>query len=388
MQMYNFFQVHSQLSDQMKGGKGHSIRSKKGEHSSVNEVEEQSLCITEENRFQNEINPIKLADLGWGDDYKLDKLMRQQIKMVEDGNFDPDALFGGVDSFDLEEAFMWFDIASKDLELHLLKRKSSAGLVASATMGAHSVMDLGSQNFKLQTSGTMLGLGRNRNLSIILQGEADNTQVLGSSQSSSDDEAEKFKNTFLKNSSKYLLFQSRQESNLLVKNKEEEEFDQKTPRVLSSRGSSEEEEKEDRPLQRLNFQGLEELVEESREESMRGDSNVQSHKKIYIDGRSNKKVVGPEEIENLDEVRKGSIVEREVQPTNRLYDSDIFVMSNTTFDEELASLSSRRVSAGKQPYKNMSFVENSRDQTKRNSHVNNPDHQQIKGITSKLFFQQ
>jgi len=30
-----------------------------------------------------------------------------------------------------------------------------------------------------------------------------------------------------------------------------------------------------------------------------------------------------------------------------MYDSDIFVMSNTTFDEELASLSSRRVSAGK-----------------------------------------
>jgi hypothetical protein len=38
--------------------------------------EQQSLCITEENRFQNEINPIKLADLGWGDDYKLDKLLR------------------------------------------------------------------------------------------------------------------------------------------------------------------------------------------------------------------------------------------------------------------------------------------------------------------------
>jgi hypothetical protein len=41
--------------------------------------EEQSLCITEENRFQNEINPIKLADLGWGDSYKLEKLIRNQI---------------------------------------------------------------------------------------------------------------------------------------------------------------------------------------------------------------------------------------------------------------------------------------------------------------------
>ena len=35
------------------------------------------------------------------------------------------------------------------------------------------------------------------------------------------------------------------------------------------------------------------------------------------------------------------------QINNRLYDSDIFVMSNTTFDEELASISSRRVSAGR-----------------------------------------
>lgn len=38
-------------------------------------------------------------------------------------------------------------------------------------------------------------------------------------------------------------------------------------------------------------------------------------------------------------------------------------MSNTTFDEDLASLSSRRVSAGKKPYKNefLSFVDNSQD---------------------------
>jgi hypothetical protein len=50
-----------------------------------------------------------------------------------------------------------------------------------------------------------------------------------------------------------------------------------------------------------------------------------------------------------DEVRKGSIINRDphAQVSNRMYDSDIFVMSNTTFDEELASLSSRRVSAGK-----------------------------------------
>jgi hypothetical protein len=47
--------------------------------------------------------------------------------------------------------------------------------------------------------------------------------------------------------------------------------------------------------------------------------------------------------------------------TNRNYESDIFVMSNTTFDEDLASISSRRVSAGRQPYKNefLNFVDNS-----------------------------
>jgi hypothetical protein len=38
---------------------------------------EESLCVTEENRFENAVNPIKLADLAWGDDYKLDKLIKQ-----------------------------------------------------------------------------------------------------------------------------------------------------------------------------------------------------------------------------------------------------------------------------------------------------------------------
>jgi hypothetical protein len=32
--------------------------------------------------------------------------------------------------------------------------------------------------------------------------------------------------------------------------------------------------------------------------------------------------------------------------SNRMYDSDIFVMSNTTFDEDIASISSRRASIG------------------------------------------
>lgn len=47
----------------------------------------------------------------------------------------------------------------------------------------------------------------------------------------------------------------------------------------------------------------------------------------------------------LDEDNEDDLVNN--HGNNRLYDSDIFVMSNTTFDEELASISSRRVSAGK-----------------------------------------
>jgi len=127
----------------MKNGKGHIVKSKIGEHSSIHDFEEQSLCVTEENRFQNEINPIKLADLGWGDDYKLDKLMRHQNKLVDDGKFDPDSYFGGIDSFDLDEAFMWFEITRKDMEVHMMKRKSSVGLVGQFTMVNQSLADFG-----------------------------------------------------------------------------------------------------------------------------------------------------------------------------------------------------------------------------------------------------
>lgn len=52
----------------------------------------------------------------------------------------------------------------------------------------------------------------------------------------------------------------------------DEDYNNRTPKVLSSNENSEDE-KEDRPLQiRTNFKVLEELIEESREESMRADS--------------------------------------------------------------------------------------------------------------------
>lgn len=107
--------------------------------------------------------------------------------------------------FEIEEAFMWFDIAKKDMEVHLLKRKSSAGLVAQNTFVNSSLVEFGGSNFKLQTSGTMVGLCNNRNLSIIIGGgDANDCDGLfadssGTSSDEGGDEAEKFKNTFLKN---------------------------------------------------------------------------------------------------------------------------------------------------------------------------------------------
>lgn len=75
---------------------------------------------------------------------------------------------------------------------------------------------------------------------------------------------------------------------------------------------------------------------------------------------------------------------------NRLYDSDIFVMSNTTFDEEMISLSSRRVSAGKHKYKNelRNFLDNSNEIKLQDVVTNEAEVKKIKGITNKLFVNQ
>jgi len=40
---------------------------------------EDSLCVTEENRFENVVNPTKIAELAWGDEYKLQKLIKSQV---------------------------------------------------------------------------------------------------------------------------------------------------------------------------------------------------------------------------------------------------------------------------------------------------------------------
>lgn len=69
-----------------------------------------------------------------------------------------------------------------------------------------------------------------------------------------------------------------------------------------------------------------------------------------------------------------------------VYDPDIFVMSNTTFDEDMASISSRRVSAGKQPYQKefLNFVDTSADIKKFGPSMSH-DSSQLNKITSQLF---
>ena len=39
-----------------------------------------SICQTEENDYVNVVNPVQLADTLWTDEYKLNKLMKEQKK--------------------------------------------------------------------------------------------------------------------------------------------------------------------------------------------------------------------------------------------------------------------------------------------------------------------
>ena len=46
---------------------------------------ENSVCPTEENRygFNNELNPIEIADLGWDSQYKLPKIIKRQDEQIQ-----------------------------------------------------------------------------------------------------------------------------------------------------------------------------------------------------------------------------------------------------------------------------------------------------------------
>ncbi len=207
---------------------------------------------------------------------------------------------------------MWFETTRRDFEENILKRKSSAGIHQSSTFANQSIIEFGGggTNFKLQTSGTMMNFENARQLSLIIgQGDLINDDLPLRSSSSSDDEegddAEKFKNTFLNNKKTFFQFKSNRDENLLIKQSEEQEqlddlaeedcFDKKTPKVLSSNGNSDnedddEEEKENRPHLRTNLQVLEELVEESREESLRGDSNVHFQIPMNVGGMTGQRI--------------------------------------------------------------------------------------------------
>ena len=51
--------------------------------------------MTEENQFQNEINPIKLADIGWCETYKIGKLFKVQRAGIDQGWVRPENIFDG-----------------------------------------------------------------------------------------------------------------------------------------------------------------------------------------------------------------------------------------------------------------------------------------------------
>ena len=159
---------------------------------------------------------------------------------------------------------MWFETTRRDFEENILRRKSSAGIHQSSTFANQSIIEFGGggTNFKLQTSGTMMNFENARQLSLIIgQGDLINDDLPPRSSSSSDDEegdeAEKFKNTFLNNKKTFFQFKSNRDEQLddLA---EEDCFDKKTPKVLSSNGNSDnedddEEEKENRPHLRTNL---------------------------------------------------------------------------------------------------------------------------------------
>lgn len=125
---------------------------------------------------------------------------------MEDGKFDPDSYFGGLHEDELGLAFSWFEIAKSNNEEMMMKRKSSAGIAGNNTFNNNqSMLDLGGK-FQFQTI-----VDNNQNnangASIIGFGEINDFFVhSSSSDDEGEDEAEKFKNTFLKNNgSKYLF---------------------------------------------------------------------------------------------------------------------------------------------------------------------------------------
>lgn len=151
--------------------------------------------------------------------------------------------------------------------------------------------------------------------------------------------------------------QSNHEDNLLLRVENdldmmEDDYNSRTPKMIQS-------DDEDCVNKRPAAAVLEELLEESREESIRGDSNTL----FYIPQHLQKvddmhqqildqkffHIVNQIDHEIIKETRSNRTGGSQMQQyNNRMYDSDIFVMSNTTFDEDLTSKSSRRVSLGKQ----------------------------------------
>ena len=172
--------------------------------------EMEELCETEENEFKNEINPIKLADLGWCEDYKLIKIYCLQRHQYRDGFLQAEnTVFGGFGAAieDLDECFLWFTNA-----------RAARLSTLSPSKGGNPVKY---QSFR--SKGSLLYLEHQDQLQIVnsqfSQEESSDEEFL-TEDSDDDDEAEKFKNALYKSSSKeakmYLLSNHFQENNLLA----------------------------------------------------------------------------------------------------------------------------------------------------------------------------
>lgn len=95
---------------------------------------EEALCETEENVFSNEINPIKLADLDWSNDYKLSKLYALQTQNILEMRLVPEQIFGSLrlmDRMQIEECFIWFNNAREYIQQRTSQRNNRISLASS-----------------------------------------------------------------------------------------------------------------------------------------------------------------------------------------------------------------------------------------------------------------
>jgi hypothetical protein len=281
------------------------------------------------------------------------KLQQENILL---GNIDEDQIFNGVST----------SVDDFDLAFHNLNNEMTAGgpgvnsswLFSPPRLQHHYIGDGGAHGGFQQSS-------------VALQSDSGDSEE-------EEDEAQKFAKQTINNTHKHTYLQKLNQGNLLLPGAldigEQDYFGNKTPKVIQS---DESDCGEDRPLQLPNNAqayrdcGLEALLEESREESQRAESGM-----MVLPAEGAQEEVG----NTTAPAREPSPQGKQPQQAQRHYDSDIFVMSNTTFEEEIASLSSRRVSEKHKQAKNeyMNYV-NASDEIQQ---------KELAQITGRLFLNQ